>query len=52
MKYTTRSRNPKEHHVKILDRGSQYFLRYDLWKLGFLQAPEFHLKEVILGKSS
>ena len=28
------------------------FGRCDLWKLGFLQAVEFHLKEETLGKSS
>ena len=30
--------------------GSQYFWRYDLWKVVLFQAPEFHLKEVIVGK--
>ena len=45
-------RNPEEHHHKISELGSQYFQRYDLWKLGRFQAPEFHLKEVIMGKYS
>ena len=40
--------NPKEATVKILDQGAQNFWRYDLWKSGFLQAPEIHLKEVTL----
>ena len=26
------------------------FLKYDLWKVVLFQAPEFHLKEVIVGK--
>ena len=47
-----RSRNLEEAVVKILDQGEQYFWRYDLWKSGFLQAPEIHLKEVTLVKSS
>ena len=51
-KKTHLRRNLEEIHVNILDLGSKYFWRYDLWKLGFLQAPEFHLKEAILGKSS
>ena len=50
--FTHRSRNPEEPPVKFLDIGSQYFWRYDLWKLGFFQALEFHLKEVIVGKMS
>ena len=50
--FTAKSRNLDELHVKISDIGSQYFHRYDLWKLGFLQAPEFHLKDVTLVKSS
>ena len=41
--FTKQSRNPQECHVQILDLGSQYFQRYDLWKLGFFQAPEFNL---------
>ena len=36
----------------ILELGSQYFWRYDLWKVVLFQAPEFHLKEVIMGKDS
>ena len=35
---------------KISDLDSQYFWRYDLWKVVLFQAPEFHLKEVIVGK--
>ena len=45
-------KNPEEAPLKILDQGAQYFRRYDLWKSVFLQAPEIHLKEVTLGKSS
>ena len=47
-----RSQNPKEAPVEISDQGAQYFWRYDLWKLVFLQAPEIHLKEVTVEKSS
>ena len=36
--------------VKILDHDAQYFWRYDMWKLGFFQAPELHHQEVTLGK--
>ena len=43
--------NPEEAAVKISDQVAQYFWRYDLWKSGFLQAPEIHLKEVTLVKS-
>ena len=35
---------------KNLELGSQYFLRYDLWKVVLFQAPEFHLKKVIVEK--
>ena len=38
-----RSQNPKENHQKRLELGSQYFRRYDLCKLGHLQAPKFYL---------
>ena len=47
-----RIQNPMELRVKILDLGSQYFWIYDLWKLEFLQAPKFPLKEETLGKLS
>ena len=52
LKFLERGKNPEEHHCTILEVGSQYFWRYDLWKLGLFQALEFHLKEVIMGKSS
>ena len=42
--------NPEENFQNISDLGSQYFWRYDLWKVVLFQAPEFHLKEVIVGK--
>ena len=45
-----RSGNLEEILQKISDLGSQYFWRYDLWKVVLFQAPEFHLKEVIVGK--
>ena len=35
---------------KISELGSQYFWRYDLWKVVLFQAPKFHLNEVIVGK--
>ena len=35
---------------KNSELGSQYFWRYDLWKVVPFQAPELHLKEVIVGK--
>ena len=47
-----RSGNPEEAAEKFSDQGAKYFWRYDMWKLVFLQAPELHLKEVTLGKSS
>ena len=50
--FIERSRNPKECFGKISDLGLQYFQRYDLWRLGFLQAPEFHIKYVTSGISS
>ena len=50
--FMRRIQNPKEAAVKILDQGAQYFLRYDLCKLGFLQALEINLKEVTLVNSS
>ena len=50
--FTERSHNPEERRGKISDLVSQYFQRYDLYKLGLFQGPEFHLKEVIVGKSS
>jgi len=37
-----------EPHDRILDIFALYFLRYDLRKLGFLQALEFPLKQVIV----
>ena len=48
--FRERSRTLEEHLHKNSELGSQYFQRYDLWKLGLFQAPEFHLKEVIVGK--
>ena len=45
-------RNSEELRGKISDLGSQYLRRYNLCNLGFLQAPEFHIKEVTLVKSS
>jgi len=33
---------------EISDLVTLYFRRYDLRYLGFLQAPEFHLKQVIM----
>ena len=50
--FMRRSRHLEEATVKISDQGAQHFWRYDLWKSGFLQAPEIHLKEVTLVKSS
>ena len=50
--FRAQSRTLEEHRHKISDLGSQYFGRYGLWKLGIFQALEFHLKEVIVGKSS
>ena len=50
--HMVQSENPEEIHKKISELGSQYFWRYDLWKVVLFQAPEFHLKEVIMGKSS
>ena len=50
LKKTHLQKNPEELRVKISDLGSQYVQRYDLWNLGFLLAPEFHLKEATLGK--
>ena len=47
-----RSRNPEEATLKFSDQDAQYFRRYDLWKLGVLQAPEIHIKEVTLVNSS
>jgi len=44
------TRNLDEPRERILYLGSLYFQRYDLSKLGFLQAPEFHVKQVMLGK--
>ena len=36
------SQNPKEDFLKILELDSQYFQRYDLWKLGFFfKLPNF-----------
>ena len=46
--FRVRSRNSEEHLRKMLELGLQYFRRYDLWKLELFQAPEFHLKEVIM----
>ena len=45
------SQNPDEVHDRISDIGSLHFWRYDLRKLGFLQAPKFHVKQMTLGKS-
>ena len=50
--FMRKRRNLEEAAVKISDQGTQYFWRYDLWKSGFLQAPEIHLKEVTSVKSS
>ena len=50
--FTKRRRNLVELPVQILDLGSQHFWRYDMWKLGFFQALEFHIKEATMGKSS
>ena len=44
----SQSWNPEEARVNISDHDVQHFQRYDPWKLGFLQAPEIHLKEVTL----
>ena len=44
--------NSTEARDQISDIGSLHFRRYDLRKLGFLQAPEFHVKQVTLGKLS
>ena len=32
--FRVRSQNPEEHLQNISELGSQYFQRYDLWKLG------------------
>ena len=37
------SQNPKENRQKISELGSQYFQRYDLWKVVLFLAPKFHL---------
>ena len=50
--FRVQSRNPEAMRQKILDLSSQYFRRYDLWKVVIFQAREFHLKEVIVGKFS
>ena len=50
--FMRQSQNLEEARVKILDHGAQYFRRYDIWKLGFLQALEIHLIEATLGNSS
>ena len=50
--FIERSQNPKEHRHKILELRLEYFQRYGLWKLGLFQDSIFHLKEVIVGKSS
>jgi hypothetical protein len=36
------------HVVKISYDTSLYFHKYDLWKLGFMNAPEIIFKQVIL----
>jgi len=46
------SRNLDEPREQISDLCSLYFRIYDLRKLGFFQAPEFHVKHVTLGKAS
>ena len=46
------SKNPEDIAVKISDEGAQNFQIFDLWKSGFFQAPEIHLKELTLVKSS
>jgi hypothetical protein len=46
MKYLQNMRHTKVPKVKISNVGSLYFLRYVMWKLGFMNGPEISFKQV------